>query len=163
MISEITFNLRLTADRIVAENHPVASNVEGQFCTALRQQYSWFSKRMSVTQLVEHVCIRRGYFGHNNLSLLNLSLNILKDHAGYCLFVYTEYLESYCFGLLLNDFAVESVIRFAKLHYHKRPRFAAQDPKIGEQDLLIASRYQAGLSPFERVREKVLQHGHTIH
>jgi len=122
MVSQISLYLCFAADRIVVENYPEAPDVKRQFCPTLGQQDRWLAEGMSITQLVKDVWVRGGYLCDNDLRLLNLSLDILKDHSRPSLLVYSEHFESGGLRLLLKHFAVERIIRLGELHYNKGSR-----------------------------------------
>src|SRR5437868_10129827 len=75
---------------------------------------------VSIPQFVKHVRVGRSYLCYDNLRLLYLSLDVLKNDSWTSLLIYTDDLESRCFCLVLDDLPIEAVIGFGELHYNER-------------------------------------------
>src|SRR5713101_9271143 len=77
MLPQLGFHVSLAADSVVVKDDAVASDVEGQLSTPLRQENRLLRPRVGITQLVEHVGIWWRDLGDDAFGLLDPADDVL--------------------------------------------------------------------------------------
>ena len=94
MLTQRFLNNRFSADGVVAKDHAITPDIEGQILAALGKKYRWLVERVSVSDFVIDILVRRGNLGDQHFRVFDLPLNILKDDARAINLVDSDYLAA---------------------------------------------------------------------